>query len=47
MFSCSGNPFKFLDQHLEIIRALMERNGERSKQLMNKHIKEARESLIA
>lgn len=35
-----------MEHHLEIIRALKEKSGEKAKRLMNKHIKDAKESLL-
>ena len=42
----ADNVLIFLDQHLEIIKALKERDGEKAKSLLNKHVKDARESII-
>lgn len=41
-----GNALIFLDQHLEIITALKERNGIKAKNLLNKHIKDAKEAIL-
>jgi DNA-binding GntR family transcriptional regulator len=42
----ADNVLVFLNQHLEIIKALKERDGEKAKLLVNKHIREAKESVI-
>ncbi len=42
----ADNVLIFLNQHLEIIKALKERDGEKAKFLLNKHIREAKESVI-
>lgn len=42
----ADNILIFLDQHLEIIRALKEKNGEKAKKLLNNHIKKAKESTL-
>ena len=41
-----GQALKFLDQHLDIIAALGEKNGEKTKRLMTKHLKDARKALL-
>ena len=42
----ADNVMIFLDQHLEIIKALKERDGLKAKLLVNKHIREAKDSII-
>ena len=42
----TGNVSKFLEQHLEIISALKERNADKAKSSVTKHIQEARKSLF-
>ena len=42
----ADNVLIFLNHHLEIIKALKERDGEKAKLLLNKHIREAKESII-
>lgn len=44
--SKAGNVMIFLDQHLEIIKALKEKDAEKAKLLLNKHIRDAKESVI-
>ena len=41
-----GNAIRFLDHHLEIISALKRKNGEKAKKLLNKHINDAKESIL-
>lgn len=42
----AANVSKFLEQHLEIISALKERNGDKAKSSVATHIKQARKSLF-
>jgi DNA-binding GntR family transcriptional regulator len=44
--SKAGNVMIFLEQHLEIIKALKEKDGEKAKLLLNKHIRDAKEAVI-
>lgn len=44
--SKAGNVMIFLDQHLEIIKALKEKDAEKAKLLLNKHIRDAKEAVI-
>jgi len=41
------NTGRFLDDHLNIIEALLKRDGTKAKELMNKHIRNAKEMLLA
>ena len=43
----TGNVSKFLEHHLEIISALKERNADKAKSSVTKHIQEARKSIFA